>query len=470
MSKQEVWESIENRRGEFSKMAKDIWDRPELPLEEEYASSLQADFLEKAGFKVTRGIDILPTAIIAEYGTGTPVIGILGEYDALSGLSQAAEAKRNPVVDGAPGHGCGHNLLGTAGVGAAIAVKEAIDRGDISGTVRYYGCPAEEECIGKIVMLRDGCFDGCSVLLYWHPSSNNSPWRAPCLANTSAVFSFKGVSAHAPQAHLGRSALDAVELMDVGANYLREHLSRDVYLHYSILDNGIASNSVPDKCQVWYMMRAPKRALLDEAFGRLKEVARGAAIMTGTTLEKVEVMGGGNEVVCNQALADTFVRNMDEMGGPFFSAEDREYGKEIAKLFTGEEKARGAKAFAVPEEYLNLVLMDKVVPVAGSLTDAMPFSGDFDASWVVPFGAFNCATWPIGVFTHTWQATACTGSGVGMSGMINASKTLAGTVYDLMSDKALLEKVQTEFKETKTAKNLVYKPNITSDYVPRRVR
>lgn len=468
MSKRKIWESIDRNSAMLSKMARDIWEHPELPLEEKYASALQAKVMEEAGFKVRLGLRDMPTALIAEYGEGKPVIGILGEYDALSGLSQISEPVRQAVVSGGPGHGCGHNLLGTAGVGAAIAIREAIERGELAGTVRYYGCPAEEELIGKIFMLRDGYFDDCDTVLYWHPSSNNAPWRVPCLAATSALFSFKGVTAHAPQAHLGRSALDAVELMNVGANYLREHLPRDIFMHYSILGNGIAPNTVPDRCQVWYHMRAPKRVRLDEAFERLKDVARGAAIMTGTTLGEIEIVGAGNEVIASQTLADALVRNMNEAGGPSFSGEDYELGRKITALFGPGEKEQGAKAFSVPAEDTDLILQHKVLPIAGTLNDIMPASGDFDVSWRVPFGAFNCATWPIGVFTHTWQATACAGSGVGMHGMLFAAKTLAGATYDLMSDRALLDSAWTEFREA--TKDLTYKFNIAPDAVPRRVR
>ena len=214
--KKQIWESIDQNSDLLCSVARDIWEHPELPLCEDRASKLQAKVLEEAGLRVQLGLKDLPTALIAEYGSGKPVIGILGEYDALSGLSQIDAPERKPVILGGAGHGCGHNLLGTAGVGATIAIKGAIDRGEISGTVRYYGCPAEEELIGKIYMLRDGYYDDCDAVLYWHPSSNNAPWRYQSLAANSAVFSFKGVLAHAPQAHLGRSALDAAELMNVG--------------------------------------------------------------------------------------------------------------------------------------------------------------------------------------------------------------------------------------------------------------
>ncbi|MBF4694535.1 amidohydrolase [Fusibacter ferrireducens] len=466
MIKKKVWDCIDQNSDMLKKMARDIWENPEVSLEEEYASKLQAKVLEEAGLKVVLGLKDLPTALIAEYGEGKPIIGILGEYDALESLSQDSVPERKVRVQGGHGHGCGHNLLGTGGVGAAIAIKEAIERGELQGTIRYYGCPAEEELIGKLFMLRDGYFDHCDALLYWHPSSNNMPWRVPCLAATSVVFSFKGLTAHAPQAHIGRSALDAVELMNVGANYLREHLPREVMFHYSILGNGIAPNTVPDRCQSWYMMRAPKRVQLDEAFPRLVDVAKGAAMMTGTTLESVEVLGGGNEVIVNQTIADLFVKNMNELGGPSFTEADYKFAKELTDQFTPEQKLRGAKAFQIPAEYHDQILLDAVVPKTDA--DVFPVSGDADLSWVFPFGAVYCATWPIGVFTHTWQATACTGSDIGFHGMLFASKTLAGACCELMTDENLMNKVKDEFKET--SKNLEYKINIGADAVPKKVK
>ncbi len=466
MGKSSLWEAIDRESGMLCRMAKEIWEKPELPLEEVFASKLQADVLTKRGFRVTLGLKGMPTGLIAEFGSGKPVIGILGEYDALSGLSQAMDDDRKVLVPGGPGHGCGHNLLGTGGVGAAIAVKEAIERGELSGTIRYYGCPAEEELMGKTFMLRDGYFDDLDAALYWHPSANNSGHRTQNLAAFSALFSFKGLSAHAPQAHLGRSALDAVELMNVGANYLREHLPKDVLLHYSILGNGIAPNSVPDKAQVWYMMRANTRETLDGAFERLKEVARGASIMTGTEFEGCEVVGCGNEAIMNGVLADVYMRNMRELGGRTFTEEDQAFGKRVSDRFTPEQKIRGAQVVHIPPEDYGLVLEHKIVPRPENAI--LPASGDYDVSWFVPFGMVECATWPIGVFTHTWQATACAGSSIGMNGMLFAAKTLAGTTYDLMTDPSLLERAQAEFKES--TKNKTYRFAIAPDAVPRRVR
>ena len=239
-------------------------------------------------------------------------------------------------------------------------------------------------------------------------------------------------------------------------------------MHYATLGNGIAPNTVPDKAQVWYMMRAPKRAVLDVAFDRLKEVARGAAIMTGTTLESVEMIGCANEIISNQIIADVFFKNMNESGGPKFSEEDYELGRKITALFAPGALELGAKAFQIPDEDTYNILQNKALYEAGDRKIPMPASADLDVSWLKPLGGFNCATWPIGVFTHTWQAAACAGLSVGMHGMLFAAKTLAGTVYDLMSDKETLKKVKDEFAES--TKDLHYKFSIGPDSIPHRVQ
>ncbi len=463
MNKTLIWNHIDRDSDVLCKMARDIWDHPELALEETFASQLQARVLREAGLRVTADLGALPTAVMAEYGSGGPVIGILGEYDALSGLSQAAKPIREPIHDGGAGHGCGHNLLGTAGVGAAIAMKEAIASGMVNGTIRYYGCPAEEDVGGKLYLLRDGFFADCDAVLYWHPSCVSAPWRTGNLADASARFTFKGVSAHAAQPQLGRSALDAVELMNVGANYLREHLEREIYLHYSILGNGIAPNTVPDHCEVWYMMRAPKRAALDQAFDRLCDVARGAALMTGTELAAIDCVKS-SEVISNGILADLILANMKEAGGPRFTQEDFRFAAALSNSVTEEAREQIGGAFGISPEDRDLVLQEKAVSSAGEGT--MPFSGDFDVSWVVPFGAFNAVTWPTGVFTHTWQSSACAGAGIGMRGMLFAAKVLAGTALDLLADPQILKSAKAELARTLNGRS--YEIGLPAGAVPRR--
>jgi aminobenzoyl-glutamate utilization protein B len=465
MAKQDLFKYLDENRKAYSDISRDIWEHPETALREKHASELHAAFLEKNGFRVTLGLKGLPTAVMAEYGEGRPVIGILGEYDALEGLSQADEPVRRPLTEGGPGHGCGHNLLGTGAMAAAAAVAKAIQAGEIRGTVRYYGCPAEEQLIGKTFMLRDGYFDDLDAALYWHPSSNNAPWKGSTLACISAVFTFRGIPAHAPQAQLGRSALDAVEIMDVGANYLREHLPRSVMLHYSVLGNHIPPNTVPDICSVWYMMRSPKRAELDAAFARLQDCAKGAAIITGTKLEKTEIIGSADDVNVSSSLGEIITDNMRECGGPRFSEEDYDYSRRLSSLFSEDELVRGAKAFDVPDEDIHNVLETGIHPMDEG--HVQPMSVDLDVSWLVPTGGLNAATWPIGVFTHTWQAAACTGKSVGVSGMMFAAKTLTGTAYDLMSKPELMDKVRDEFRRTSSSRK--YRMPLDPDSVPHTV-
>ncbi|MEM0296542.1 MAG: amidohydrolase [Zestosphaera sp.] len=276
--KEEVWRYIEENAEGFVEIARKIWENPELGLQERFASDLQTRVLEENGFRIKRDIGGMPTAFIAEYGSGRPIIGVLGEYDALPGLSQKAKAQREPVREGAPGHGCGHNLLGTAGVAAAIAVKKLMEEGKISGTLRYYGCPAEETLVGKVYMAREGVYNDLDAVITWHPMLLNAAWTSSSLAMISVRFEFKGIPAHAAASpEMGRSALDAAELMNVGANYLREHVPEKVRIHYSILYGGKEPNIVPDKAVVWYYIRAPDPVLVEEVFERMKKIAQGAA-------------------------------------------------------------------------------------------------------------------------------------------------------------------------------------------------
>jgi aminobenzoyl-glutamate utilization protein B len=285
-------------------LAKDIWEHPELGLQETRSSRLLVDELEKAGFSVAIGIDQMPTAFVASWGEGKPIIGILGEYDALPGLSQKVSATREPIEEGAPGHGCGHNLLGVGSLGAALAVKEAMEKDEIKGTIRYYGCPAEETMLGKIFMARAGVFDDLDAAITWHPFYANTVWWCSLLAMNSFKVNFHGVAAHAAAApEAGRSALDGVQLMDIGVNYLREHIVQEARIHCVITNGGEAPNVVPPFAQVWYYVRAPRREQVDEIYSRMLDIAKGAALMTGTTFE-IDFLTGGYDVLPNDRLGE----------------------------------------------------------------------------------------------------------------------------------------------------------------------
>ena len=464
MSKQQVWQRIDEQQDSMTEMARAIWERPEIGLDEYFASDLQATALEAAGLRVQRGIKHMPTGIIAEYGEGRPIIAILGEYDALGGLSQDRVPYKKPLVEGGPGHACGHNLLGTGGVGAVIALKDALDRGELKGTLRYYGCPAEEGTFAKNFMLRDGYFDDLDLALYWHSSGQSNPWRGSNLASIRCLFHFNGVTAHASQGYLGRSALSAVELMNTGANYLKNALPKDIVMGYSVLGNNIPPNVIPDKCTVWYNLRTSRYETLKESFDRLVDVANGAALMTGTTLE-MEIQSATHELITNQVICDVYADQLLALGGPGFDDDDFAYAAEIAATLSPEQKATGARAAMVTPENRALTLHNGGVPDAGDRETVLQASGDFDLSWKLPFAFCNIATWPVGVAAHTWQATACTASGIGMKGMLYASKVVAGAAYDFMKDPALIEKAGAEFRETVADK--VYVFPMAEDAVPK---
>lgn len=448
MTKISVFQWLDDNEDLLGRMAIDIWEHPELPFREAYAADLQATLLEKNGFKVQRGLRDIPTAVIAEYGSGSPILGILGEYDALANLSQQVASVCQPVQEGAPGHGCGHNLLGTAGVGAALALKEALARGDISGTIRYYGCPAEETLAGKTFMAREGVFNDLDACLSWHPASMNTVWGCSFLAMNSVRFTFRGVAAHAAAApHLGRSALDGVELMNVGANYLREHVHEKTRIHYTITKGGGAPNIVPAEAAVWYYVRSPKREQVEEVFARLIKVAQGAALMTETEVQW-EVLAGCYDVLPNATLGALLHDNMVEAGPPQFAASDREFARQLSQTSTADQKAKVMEAYFAPPQVLHMPLHEEIIRIndAGQVLAGSTDVGD--VSWLVPFAQFTAATWPVGTAAHTWQATAASGSGIGKKAMLFAAKTLAGTLYDLFADGGVsLGKAKAEFSQ-----------------------
>ena len=322
MFKEVALNYLNEKRDELIKVSKEIWANPELGHKEHFASKRIAEILESEGFDVELGYVNIPTAIKATYGSGSPVIGLLGEYDALPGLSQKVSTTEEPIIQGAPGHGCGHNLLGVCKLAAAIAIKEGIKQGDLKGTIVFYGCPAEEQLTGKPFMARGGAFRDIDMAISWHPASYNIASYASKTALNSAKFHFKGKTAHAaldPQN--GRSALSAVELMNVGANYLREHVTDDVRIHYVITDGGGAPNVVPDKATVFYFVRALTREAVVDTYNRLVKIAEGAAMMTETQLE-VELLGGCYNYLVNKVLVDLSHKVMTETKRPEWTEEE----------------------------------------------------------------------------------------------------------------------------------------------------
>ena len=447
MDKKTLFELIDQNEKVLKDMAVTIWENAEGAFNEKKASELQRDYLSEQGFKIIDVPDV-ETAFIAEIGKGKPVVAILGEYDALPGMSQKISAVKEEYNNCGFGHGCGHNLLGTGGVGAVAALKELMEKENIKGTLRYYGCPAEETLAGKVIMAQKEVFNDIDACLSWHPASMNVVWGCSFLAMNSIKFRFKGIPAHAaaaPQA--GRSALDAVELMNVGANYLREHVIEKARIHYVITNGGMAPNIVPDSAEVWYYVRAPKRVDVREISARLHKVAQGAAMMTGTTMEH-ELVAGCYDVIANRVLGNLMHKNMEEAGPPKFTEEDYKFGSQISALTSRDEKKKVMAAYFAPDYVLDKVLCDEIIKVDDSSYIMAGSVDGGDVSYLAPFAQITAATWPVGTPAHTWMAAASSGSGIGLNAMIFAAKTMAGTVYDLWKDISLVDTAKEEFKKS----------------------
>ena len=451
-SKEEkFFEAVDAREEALAALSKEIWGYAELGLKEVQSSKAIAAYLEKEGFKVQLGVGSIPTAICAEYGSGHPVIAYLGEYDALPQLDQKVAAHKewqHPERPESPGHGCGHNNLGVGAVGAAIFLKEAIASGAVKGTVRFYGCPAEETLVGKVFMVRDGAFKDVDCAMTWHSHAYNGAWGACYTCMNSVKFHFHGKAAHAAGHPFdGRSALDAVELMNVAANYMREHVKPDVRLHYSTIFNG-APNVVPDKCSVWYYIRAPKRKDVDEVYAWLCDCAKGAALMTQTSFD-IEFLTGCSEVLPNDVLEQVMLAAYKDVGAPKFTPEDYAFAEKIAETYP-EVLARDRKV--MKEEYgvngddkfLCDVVFDKVIEnrlVAPGSTDVG------DVSHVVPTYQIYVAGQGIGCPGHSWQMTAYSGSHVGIASMLCAAKVLGLSGLRLLEQPELVKAAWDNFHQ-----------------------
>jgi len=440
-----VLKYLEDISEEVKEVSLKVWNNPETSGNEKDSSSLFRKVLKSHGFEI-KEIDGMENAFIGEYGKGSPVIAVLGEYDALPGLSQSLDTKFNPVEINGPGHGCGHNLLGSAALGSVLAVKKYLEETKASGTVRFYGCPEEETLIGKVKMIKAGAFDGCDLALSWHPMNANVAIDKAYLANSSIKFKFHGISAHAAQSpESGRSALDAVELMNVGANYLREHVIDSARIHYTITNAGGAPNIVPKEAESWYFVRAPYRKDVEEITERLFKIAKGAAMMTETTVE-YEILGGCYEKLPNNVLYDLTHKNMVEIGVPSYTDEELEFAKTIQETLESNLVEAEIKKYIDSDEkiFLHQEVLDKdkvdSVVVSGS-------SDSGDVSWIMPMNLFLTATWPLGVPAHSWQATSSSGSSMGLKGMIYAAEIFTGMMYDLLNNPKLVEEAKNEFNK-----------------------
>ncbi len=451
-SHKQIERLIDRQSAEFSKVSKEIWGYAELGYHEEKSSALLQSELKKAGFQMETGVADEPTAFIASYGSGKPVIAMLGEFDALPGLSQAAVPDRSPVADGAPGHGCGHNLLGSGAALAAVAVKEYMDANHVQGTLRYYGTPAEEGGSGKVYMVRAGLFKDVDVVLQWHPSDRNAVGNGGALAITSAKFKFHGIAAHAAMApDRGRSALDAVMLMGNGIEFLREHVPANTRMHYIISNGGLAPNIVPDTAELYLMARSPTLPALDLIWPRIMKIAEGAAMMTETTLETNIVSSDAN-IIPNDVLAKVAQRDLEEVGGFSYTPEEMHFAEELQKSLPEE----GRRDLASTKTIMPLKQFDPNAPSAS--TDVG------DVSWNVPTIGFGSATFVPGVAAHTWQAAACAGTTIGQKGMVVSAKAMALTAADLFASPQTVADARVDFE--KQLKGKKYESMIPADKKP----
>lgn len=445
----------------LSYLAKEIWDHPEIGLTETFASTLLAAELEAAGFTIERGVGQMPTAFIASWGEGKPIIGLLGEYDALPGLSQHLSADRSPIESGGPGHGCGHNLFGTACLGAALALKTVMEAEGIPGTVRFYGCPAEETLVGKTFMARDGAFDDLDAALGWHPGSVNSIWAGSSLALNSFKVNFHGVASHAGVApHLGRSALDGVMLMDVGVNYLREHVIPEARIHSVITSGGQAPNVVPAYAQIWYFVRAPRRDQVDEIYARMLDIAKGAALMSGTTHD-IDFVTGCYELLSNKVISNIMLAKMQETDDLRFTEQEREFARQLQSTFpNGSTKHEFEHLQSKVTVHLDPAEMDdplweRVLPHEQN-PGVSPGSTEVgDVSQITPTAQLRTCCWPLGTPPHSWQTVASSGSSIGFKGMLFAAKGLALTALDLLTKPDLLAAARAEFEQDQRGKRYV---------------
>lgn len=433
-------QDLDKQYDHYKDVALKIWDYAEVGYKEEKSTALLQQELKSSGFDVQAGVAGIPTAFVATYGSGSPVIGILAEFDALPGIMQEAVPERKVAEGKQAGHACGHHLFGTASVAAGIELKKQMIANGWKGTIKVYGCPAEEGGSGKVYMTRAGLFNGVDVVLHWHPGNKNSVNLTGALANKSAKFRFYGLSAHAAGApEKGRSALDGVEAMDNMVNMMREHIPQETRIHYVITNGGKAPNVIPDFAEVYYYVRHPRRKEVVEIFDRVVKAAEGAALGTGTTM-KYDIIGGTHDLLINKTLAETMQANLDQVGGVNYTEAEIAFAKKIQPTMVAPvDMATAAKI--KPLTYIN-------EGNSGS-TDVG------DVSYAKPTVGLRAATWVPGTAAHSWQAVASGGTEIGTKGMLVASKTMALTAIDLMSNPELIKKATEEF--TKSIGDYKYK-------------
>ena len=433
--------ALNKHQKKFEDVALQIWDWAEVGYQEYKSASLLKDELSANGFTIQSGVAEIPTAFIAEYSNGGPIVGILGEYDALPGLMQTISPFKEKRVDASAGHACGHILFGAASAWAAIAIKDWLIETNTKGTIRFYGTPAEEGGSGKVYMVRAGLFDDVDAVLHWHPSSSNAANAESSNSNKSAKFRFTGISAHAAGSpHKGRSALDGVEAMNLMVNMMREHIPQESRIHYVITKGGLAPNVIPDLAEVYYYVRHPRREKVQEIFDWVVEAAKGAAVGTQTKVS-YEVMHGNYSKLPNQTLQKVMHKNLLERGGIQYSQEEIEYAQKIHKTLISPGGKIGDQ--------------EKIRPYAISHTYGSTDVGD--VSWVVPQAGLRTATWVPGTAAHSWQAVSAGGHSIGLKGTKLAAQVIADTAIDLYLEPEIIASAKDEYKN-KVGKNFQYYP------------
>lgn len=430
--KQAIVSSVEEHKANLIDLSDQIWALAETAFEETQSSELLADYAEQQGFKVERGVANIPTAFIASYGSGEPIIGILGEFDALPGLSQKTEPTKQPLEAGKAGHGCGHNLFGAGSLGAAVAVKEWMEANKVKGTIRFYGTPAEEKYFGKLYMARAGLFSDLDVCLDWHPGAQTRANVQSSQALVDFIVEFEGQAAHAAlDPWNGKSALDGLEFFTMGLNYMREHVKPTVRIHYQIQHGGDVVNVVPDYARVWTRVRDAKRVEMDDVYKRAQEIAKGAAIMANVDY-KITLVSGLHELIVNRTGAAALQANLELLGDIDYTEEEITFGKGIQAAT--EKPLTGIDAKIRPLE------RTREYPNGGS-------SDVGDVSWQVPQISLAVTTAPEGTPWHSWAVVACGGMSIGHKGLVYAAKAMGMTVVDLFENPELVKEIKAEFKE-----------------------
>ena len=445
---EDVWRLVEAKEPLFADLSDRIWATPELNYQETRSSAAHAAMLEQQGFKVSIGVAGIPTAVIGEAGDEGPVIAIMGEFDALPGLSQEAGiAEQRPLQQNGNGHGCGHNMLGSASLLAATAVKDWLAAQGVKGRVRYYGCPAEEGGSGKGFLVRAGAFDDVDVAICWHPSSFTGVNRAYSLACVEIEFHFSGRASHAAaNPHLGRSALDAVELMNVGVNYMREHMPASARVHYALIDGGgVAPNVVQAQATVRYLIRAETLPEMWALVERVRKIAEGAALMTETRMHSVQLSGDAN-LVGNVPLEETMYATMMRLGPPRFDATDKAFAAEIQKTLRQDDIVTAYGRFGLKPR-IGETLSEEVYPLGSGVNSLVGSTDVGTVSWVVPTVQCRVACYAIGTPGHSWQLVAQGLAPAAHKGLAYAAKTMAGTAIAVLSDELLLARAKAEHRE-----------------------